>query len=92
MLADRVAPAVDKAHAGRARSQEHRGLARGIAPANDYDLLSLGGAGLELGCRVVKTCALEAFFLGHSELAVARSGGDYHGPPEECVPSSSVTS
>jgi hypothetical protein len=58
-------------------------LARGIAPANDHDLLPFASARLKLGGRIVKTCALEALLLRHFELAVAGSGGDYYRPPEK---------
>jgi hypothetical protein len=56
---------VDKAYAGRARREEHRGLARGIAAAYDHCLPSLAGPRLQLRGRIVETCALEAVLLSN---------------------------
>src|SRR5262249_27823009 len=81
-----IAPTVDEPHTGRARREEHGGLARGIASADDYGLLPLAGAGLQLGRRIVETYALEAFLLRDSELAIAGSGGDHYRPPEQIGP------
>src|SRR5882762_8866065 len=72
-----VATTVDEAHTGGARSEEHGSLARGIASADDHDLLALAGPSLQLGGGVVDTCALETLLLRHSELAIAGSGRDH---------------
>src|SRR4029077_8834794 len=73
-----VAATVDEAHTGGARGEEQRSLARGIASADDYDLPPLAGPSLQLSGGVVKTGALEALLVRHSELAVAGSGRNHH--------------
>src|SRR6266436_6701563 len=74
---------MDEAHTGRARGEEHSSLPCGISSTNDDNLLPLADASLQLGGRIVDTCALQALLLRHSELAITRSGGDHHGTPEE---------